>query len=172
MKKTLKWFTLIEMLIVIVIIGILAAVLIPKIGWAREKANDVAVKANVRSFAQWVLQMQLANNTAYESYDEIADLNTPSNAEQFNFNYVSAEDIDKYTYTYNSTAGKFLICGKVSAGWNSTTTGFDTNNKREEATSAGWSCNSWTNITTPGDCTAAWWEWTEATDLTIYCYMG
>ena len=49
MKK--RWFTLIEMLIVIVIIGILAWALIPRIGSARDKANDTAREANVRSLA-------------------------------------------------------------------------------------------------------------------------
>ena len=49
MKK--RWFTLIEMLIVIVIIGILAWALIPRIGTARDKANDTAREANVRSLA-------------------------------------------------------------------------------------------------------------------------
>ncbi len=49
MKK--RWFTLIEMLIVIVIIGILAWALIPRIWSARDKANDTAREANVRSLA-------------------------------------------------------------------------------------------------------------------------
>ncbi len=49
MKK--RWFTLIEMLIVIVIIGILAWALIPRIWNARDKANDVAREANVKSIA-------------------------------------------------------------------------------------------------------------------------
>ena len=49
MKK--RWFTLIEMLIVIVIIGVLAWALIPRIGSARDKANDTARESNVRSLA-------------------------------------------------------------------------------------------------------------------------
>ena len=49
MKK--RWFTLIEMLIVIVIIGILAWALIPRVWSARDKANDTAREANVRSLA-------------------------------------------------------------------------------------------------------------------------
>lgn len=117
-KSIKKWFTLIEMLIVIVIIGILAWVLIPKIGWAREKANDVAVKANVRSLAQWVLQMQLAWTWTPADFNA---LNTADNATKYNFNYVDNKD-NTYTYGKASDSNKFIICGKLSSaewGWNS-----------------------------------------------------
>ena len=47
------------MLIVIVIIGILAWALIPRIGTARDKANDTAREANVRSLATAMVQYGL-----------------------------------------------------------------------------------------------------------------
>lgn len=59
MKK--RWFTLIEMLIVIVIIGILAGALIPRIWNARDKANDVAREANVKSIATAISQALIDN---------------------------------------------------------------------------------------------------------------
>ena len=62
-----KWFTLIEMLIVIVIIGILAWALIPRIGTARDKAYDVAREANVRSLAVAMAQYWLDHNWYPES---------------------------------------------------------------------------------------------------------
>ena len=130
MKKTLKWFTLIEMLIVIVIIGILAAVLIPKIGWAREKANDVAVKANVRSLAQWLLQMQLANVDLPTTFDT---LNTASYAQTYNFNLITQ---DTGNYSYVTANKKFVVCGKLSdanAWWNSAAAATGTDRQEQTA---------------------------------------
>jgi len=49
MKKfNKKWFTLIEMLIVVVIIGILAAALIPRLTSVKDKANDSSRKASLQ----------------------------------------------------------------------------------------------------------------------------
>lgn len=61
MKK--RWFTLIEMLIVIVIIGILAGALIPRIWNARDKANDVAIQANVNALTSAGMQALIDNGT-------------------------------------------------------------------------------------------------------------
>jgi type IV pilus assembly protein PilA len=49
MSKTRKGFTLIELLIVIVIIGILAAIAIPKFGKTREKAYFKAMMSDLRN---------------------------------------------------------------------------------------------------------------------------
>jgi len=58
-KNKKRWFTLIEMLIVIVIIGILAAALIPRLSSARGRANDVARKADLAQTAAALVSYQI-----------------------------------------------------------------------------------------------------------------
>ena len=50
-KKMKRAFTLVEMMIVIIIIGILMAALLPKLKGAQERARDVARKANLSTIS-------------------------------------------------------------------------------------------------------------------------
>jgi general secretion pathway protein G len=62
--KKYKWFTLVEMLIVIVIIGILAAALIPRLTGAQDQARDTARLADLNQIGT-ALAVYNADNNGY-----------------------------------------------------------------------------------------------------------
>ena len=66
-----KGFTLIELLIVVVIIGILAAIAIPKFSATREKAYFAAMKSDLKNLAS---QQEIYYSDAYAYWTSFADL--------------------------------------------------------------------------------------------------
>lgn len=83
--KKLKWFTLVEILIVIVIIGILIWALVPRMQWAQWRARDVARKNDLNQLQsailvaqqdnwQWPGQGDIPNWTGIDPNGAIADL--------------------------------------------------------------------------------------------------
>ena len=63
-KKNKKGFTLIELLIVVVIIGILAAIAIPKFANTKEKAYIASMKADLRNIVT-AQEAYFSEKTAY-----------------------------------------------------------------------------------------------------------
>jgi type IV pilus assembly protein PilA len=76
MTKRRGGFTLIELLIVIVIIGILAAIAIPKFGKTREKAYFKAMQSDLRNLAaqQEIYYSNPANSYTYASSFGLLDI--------------------------------------------------------------------------------------------------
>ncbi len=70
-----KGFTLIELLIVVVIIGILAAIAIPKFAATKDKAKLASVKTDIRN----MMTAQEAYFSDYATYGTLAQLVTASN---------------------------------------------------------------------------------------------
>ena len=92
--RNARGFTLIELLIVVVIIGILAAIAIPKFANTKEKAYIAAMKSDLRNLV-----------TAQESYfaDQVS--------------YTSSTT----AMSFNSSTGVTVTVGTVSGtGWNAT----------------------------------------------------
>jgi prepilin-type N-terminal cleavage/methylation domain-containing protein len=67
MQNKRKGFTLIELLIVVVIIGILAAIAIPKFSSTKEKAYLAAMKSDLRNMATYEEQYAADQAGAYFS---------------------------------------------------------------------------------------------------------
>ena len=97
-----KGFTLIELLIVVVIIGILAAIAIPKFATTKEKAYVAAMKSDLKNLA-----------TAQESY--FSDYNT----------YASLANIQLAPYSWAPSGGAATTATMPVAnatGWSATIT--------------------------------------------------
>ena len=69
MVRNKKGFTLIELLIVVVIIGILAAIAIPKFSNTKEKAYLAAMKADLRNLATYEESYAADSNGVYFAGD-------------------------------------------------------------------------------------------------------
>src|SRR4030081_1782912 len=78
MSRNKKGFTLIELLIVVVIIGILAAIAIPKFANTKDKAYVAAMKSDLRNLATYEEQYAADNNGAYFSGTVSGRFFTPS----------------------------------------------------------------------------------------------
>ena len=67
MARSKKGFTLIELLIVVVIIGILAAIAIPRLANTKDKAYVAQMKSDLRNLATFEEQYSADNNGGYFS---------------------------------------------------------------------------------------------------------
>ena len=92
-------FTLIELLIVVVIIGILAAIAIPKFSNTKDRANTAAMKSDLKNLA-----------SAMEAY-------FTDNASNY------AASLSALGTTYRSTTGVTVVLGTVTrTNWSATAT--------------------------------------------------
>jgi prepilin-type N-terminal cleavage/methylation domain-containing protein len=94
-----KGFTLIELLIVVVIIGILAAIAIPKFAATKDKAKLASVKTDLRNM-ETAQEAYFSDNNTYGTF---AQLQTASNFTLSAGNAVTAEAATAAGYSMTIT---------------------------------------------------------------------
>lgn len=165
MKLTRKWFTLVEMLIVIVIIGILAAALIPRLTGIQGRARDTARKADLNSISQALATYQLDNNYYYNGTTNFG--NASGMVDNFVSNgYLQSAPKDPqghpYRYAVNRTTNPSVFAlwahnewGRTNANWTGSAADQITNIGSLSGASSPSNitlCNGITQSTTVGNC--------------------
>ena len=100
MKK--RAFTLIELMLVVIIIGALVAMVMPRLSGRGEQARAAAAKADVQSNIATGLKLYELDNGAFPSSAEglSALFNRPASAQNWNGPYLERKPLDPWSREY------------------------------------------------------------------------
>jgi general secretion pathway protein G len=106
-------FTLIELMLVVIIIGVLAAMVMPRLVGRTEEAKIAAARADIDSHISTALDLYEMDVGRYPN--DLKDLRTDPGKEGWKGPYLKKEPLDpwKRTYEYTSADGKsYKLCSK------------------------------------------------------------
>ncbi len=78
LRKNQKGFTLIELMVVVVIIGIIVATALPQFNKATEMAKEKRAKAEIKNFKTVAMVIYAENGTYPTGFSGMSDYNIPS----------------------------------------------------------------------------------------------
>ena len=113
-----KGFTLVEIMIVVAIIALLAAIAIPNLLRARMTANESAAQATLKTISTALETYAVSNDGEYASANNTADdgyLRAPTaDPPYLNRAYCNATTISGYTYTCDIDVAAYNITASAS----------------------------------------------------------
>jgi len=116
LRKLQKGFTLIELMIVIAIIAILAAILIPNFLHARAESQTSACEGNEKQIATAMEEYAVDHNGVYPLTFGTGNLTTPY------LNFTPTDPVTGSPYTMSTTGAGFGSYEVMDAGGHDTTT--------------------------------------------------
>jgi type IV pilus assembly protein PilA len=109
-------FTLVELLVVMLILGLLAAIAIPSFFNQRDKAKDADAKAAVRT-AQTAIETYATDNNGAYTGATVTELRTiEQTLNDANLQIVGTPDADEYTVQATSTTGNTFRITRAANG--------------------------------------------------------
>lgn len=123
MRKSQVGFTIVELLIVIVVIAVLAAISIVAYNGVQNRANDSTVERNLSDIAKTIEIWKIDNNDAYPAIGQLINANIRINKSSYlsvvarnNIYYCISSGKDHYAFgvVSKSNQGYMLVDGNVT----------------------------------------------------------